>query len=301
MVQCELAGVLGEAGNFDRPYQGRQFRAPVVLGNDEGLLLWRWEDKATSQPLRPEAHGFGLLCEFMNLADAPVETVLAFARKWGVLEICQHGLPCTHNLDYADKFLGRWCFPLSYNEYKYFYEPIQFWHFYAGQMRALLNIAVRLKQGVPGLIENWKVIQATGLMQKSEVEVLGEELFAAIYGRTVEDDRKFVLKLLDRWLSMGDVRPNLVWDDEHCSVSFDNTLFGMLVMQLMLEICSSGGIAFCHGCGKSYAPKVRRPKVGQRNYCRDCGKKAAWRDAKAAERQRKRNGARRELSRDKLA
>lgn len=288
LVQCELAGVLGEDGNFDRPYQGRQFRAPVILGNDDGFLLWHWEDKVTSNPLRPEAHGLDLLIEFMNLADAPVETVLAFARKWGVLEICRHGLPCTHNLRYADTFSGRWCFPLAYTDAKFFSEPILYWHFYAKQMRALLNIAVRLKQGVPGLVEDWKVVQASGLMRKPEVEVLGGELFAAIYGRTVEDDRLFVLKLLDRWLSIGDVRPNLVWDDEHCSVSFDNTLFGMLAMQLMLEISSSGGIAFCSGCGKSYTPKLRRPKVGQRNYCRDCGKKAAWRDAKAGERRRKR-------------
>jgi hypothetical protein len=292
VVQCELAGVLSEAGNFDRPYQGRQFRAPVILGNEDGFLLWRWEDKVTSNPLRPEAHGFGLLCEFMNLADAPVETILAFARKWGVLEICRHGLPCTHNLRYADTFSGRWCFPLSYNDYKFFHEPILYWHFYARQMRALLNIAVRLKQGMPGLVEDWKVVNVAGLMRKSEVKVLGEELFAAIYGRTVEDDRLYVLKLLDRWLSMGDVRPNLVWDDEHCSVSFDNTLFGMLAMQLMLMISSSGGVAFCSGCGKYYPPKVRRPKVDQRNYCPECGRPAAVRDAQAAKRNRLRASVR---------
>lgn len=287
-MQCELAGLLSETGNFDRPYQGRQFRAPIVLGNDDGLLIWHWEDKVMSKPLRPEAHGFGLLCEFMNLADAPVETILAFARKWGVLEICQHGLPCTHNLLYADTFLGRLCFPFSYTDTKFFYEPISYWYFYARQMRALLNIAVRLKQGVPGLVEDWKVVQVSGLDQKSEVKILGEELFAEIFGRTAKDDRLFMLKLLDHWLSMGDVRPTLVWDDEHCSVSFDNTLFGMLVMQLMLEISSSGGIAFCHGCGKSYAPKGRRPKVGQRNYCLKCGRPAAVRDAQAALRARKR-------------
>lgn len=290
MVQCELAGLLGEAGNFDRPYQGRQFRAPVVSGNDGGLLIWHWEDKVTSSPLRPEAHGFGLLIEFMNLADAPVETILAFARKWGVLEICRHGLPGTHNLHHADIFYGRWCFPFYYTDTKWFYEPIAYWHFYAGQMRALLNIAIRLKQGGPGLVEDWKVVQVSRLDQASEVKILGEELFAEIFGHTVKDDRVFVLKLLDRWLSIGHVRPNLVWDDEHCSVSFDNTLFGMLVMQLMLEISSSGGVGFCHGCGKSYAPKRRRPKVGQRNYCPKCGRAAAVRDAQAALRARKRKG-----------
>lgn len=287
VLQCELAGVFSEAGNFDRPYQGRQLRVPSIIGNKRGFLIWRWDNAIRRNPLRPEAHGFGLLGEFMNLAEAPVETILAFARKWGVLEICLHGLPCTHNLRYASTVSGRFCIPLRYPDTDYYMEPIPYWHFYARQMRALLNIAVQLKQGLPGLVEDWKIIQVPGFGRESEVKV-SEETFAQMFGRTVEDDRQFVLRMLDRWLSMGDVRPNLVWDDEHCSVSFDNTLFGMLAMQLMLEIGSSGGIAFCYGCGKSYTPKGRRPKVGQRNYCRDCGKKAAWRDAQAARRRRNR-------------
>lgn len=288
MLLYELSGWFDEDGDSDRPYQGRQFRAPVVLGNEGDELVWRWEDKVKSTPLRREAQGFGLLVEFMNLADAPVETVLAFARKWGVLEICKHGLPSTHSPRHADISYGRWCFPFDYTDTKHFYEPISYWHFYARQMRALLNIALRLKQGVPGLVEDWKVAHLLGLDQKSEVEILGEDLFAELYGSNVKDDRVFVLRMLDYWLSIGHVRPRLVWDDDKCSVSFDNTLFGMLAMQLMLEISSSGGIGFCHGCGKSYAPKRRRPKVGQRNYCPKCGRRAALRDAQAALRARRR-------------
>lgn len=259
--------------------------------------MWRWDNISERNPLQPEAHGVGILRDFMNLADAPAETVLAFARKWGVLEICLHGLPCTHNLRRAITLSGRWCEPLLYPDSENFMEPIQYWHFYAKQMRALLNIALRLKQGVPGLIEDWKIIQVPGFGREAEVKRICEETFANIYGRTVKDDRWLMRSMLDRWLSMGDVRPTLVWDDEQCSVSFDNTLFGMLAMQLMLEIGSNGGLAFCSGCRKSYAPEVRRPKVNQRNYCRDCGKKAAWRDAQAARRCRKRGSVHRETSR----
>lgn len=285
VLQCELAGLLSEADNFDRPYQGRQLRVPAVIGNNGGLLIWRWDNMVERNPLRPEAHGFGLLSEFVNLAEAPVETILAFARKWGVLEICLHGLPCTHNLRHGFTLSGRFCMPLPYLDTDDFMEPIPYWHYYARQMRSLLNVAVRLKQGQPGLAEDWKILVDPGPGQDPRGKAA---LFTSFYGRAVEEDRLGVRKMLDRWLSMGDVRPNLVWDEEQCSVSFDNTLFGMLAMQLMLEICSSGGIAFCSGCGKSYSPKRRRPKVGQRNYCRECGKKAAWRDAKATERRRKR-------------
>ncbi len=288
-MQCELAGLLSEAGAFDRPYQGRQFRVPAVIGNDSGLLIWRWDNASERNPLRPEAHGFGLLSEFMNLADAPVESILAFARKWGVLEICEHMLPCTHNLRRAFTLSGRWCTPLIYPDgSQNFMEPIPYWYFYARQMRALLNIATRLKQDMPGLVDDWKIIQVPGLGRESEVKKISEETFARIFGRAVEDDKVFVRMMLDRWLSMGDVRPNLIWDDEQCAVSFDNTLFGMLAMQLMLEIGSAGGIAFCSGCGQTYSPRLRRPKVNQRNYCQKCGRRAALRDAQAARRRRKR-------------
>lgn len=285
VVQCELAGVLSEAGTFDRPHQERQYRVPAVIGVDCGLLIWRWDKALTRNPPRPKAHGLGLLMEFMRLVDAQPETILAFARKWGVLEICKHGLPSTHNCRKAITLSGRWCQPLSYTDFENYMEPIPYWHFYAKQMWAMLKIASQLKQGKTGLAEDWKILLDPGLLGYPRDKV---DLFLPFFGQTVADDIIGIRKMLDRWLSMGDVRPNLVWDEEGCFVSFDNTLFGMLAYQVMLAIGRTEGLGFCSGCGEHYAPKRRQTKVGQRNYCPACGKRAAWRDAKADQRRRER-------------
>jgi predicted RNA-binding Zn-ribbon protein involved in translation (DUF1610 family) len=285
VVQCELAGVLSEAGSFDRPHQERQFRVPAVIGVDCGLLIWRWDKALTRNPPRPKAHGLGLLMEFMRLANARPKTILAFARKWGVLEICKHGLPSTHNCRKAITLSGRWCEPLLYADLENFMEPITYWHFYARQMWAMLKIASQLKQGKTGLAEDWKILLDPGLGRDPHGKA---SLFASLFGQTVADDIVGIIKMLDRWLSMGDVRPNLVWDEEQRFVSFDNTLFGMLAYQMMIAIGRTEGLGFCSGCGEHYAPKRRQTKVSQRNYCPACGKRAAWRDAKADQRRRQR-------------
>jgi hypothetical protein len=64
------------------------------------------------------------------------------------------------------------------------------------------------------------------------------------------------------------------------------TLFGALVVQLMAAVTGSG-FANCKSCGRMYVP-TRKPRQGERTYCRQCGHAAAVRDAKAAYRDRSR-------------
>jgi hypothetical protein len=284
IVQCELAGLISEAGTFDRPYQGRQHRVPAVIDIDCGLLVWNWDKALIRNPPRPKADGLGLLMEFMRLADARPETILAFARKWGVLEICQHGLPCTHNRRKVITLFGRWCEPLPYADLENFMEPIIYWYFYAKQMRALLKVASQLEQGKTGAAEDWKILldPGPGIYPRNKAA-----LFEPFFGRTVAEDRTAVRVMVERWATLGDVRPTLPLDGEQRFVSFDNTLFGMLAIQVMLAIGRTEGLGFCSGCGEHYAPTRRQTKVSQRNYCPACGKRAAWRDAKAEQRRRK--------------
>jgi predicted RNA-binding Zn-ribbon protein involved in translation (DUF1610 family) len=164
-------------------------------------------------------------------------------------------------------------------------EPILYWHFYARQMWSLLKVTSRLKQGKTGLAEDWRILLDPGPGKDPRGKA---ELFVPVFGQTVAGDIVGVRKMLDNWLSMGDVRPNLVWDEEQCFVGFDNTLFGMLAYQVMLAIGRTEGLGFCSGCGEHYAPKRRQTKVSQRNYCPACGRRAAWRDAQADRRRRKR-------------
>ncbi len=58
------------------------------------------------------------------------------------------------------------------------------------------------------------------------------------------------------------------------------SLFGALTTQLLAAV-SGSGFAICSACGNAYAPQRRRPSVGRRRYCPNCGHPAAVRDAKA--------------------
>ncbi|MGI8643200.1 MAG: hypothetical protein ACR2LS_03685 [Thermomicrobiales bacterium] len=98
--------------------------------------------------------GPDLLPAFAKLAHTPAEDILAFARRWGVLGICPHGLVAIHP----------GCSPLGFvalaavappeerfaivtqgaaeRDVNPYWEPLSAWRHYAGRMRAMLQIAV---------------------------------------------------------------------------------------------------------------------------------------------------------------
>jgi hypothetical protein len=279
LLEFELAGMVSEDGTIDRPYHMRRARVPAVITTYNDSLIWRWDPVLEFNPPRPEGKGVGPLLEFVRLADATPDMIFAFARKWGVLEICTHGLPWNHRWLQTP---GTSCTPLWHHDRVNFYEPIEAWHFFARQARSLLKVAARLRQGVPGLVEDLDNI----LIRRPGDPSCG---FADMFGQDVYHDKCVVTLVVDLWLSLGDVRPSFVWDEERCLVTFNNTLFGMLASQLMLIISRTEGLGICSGCGETFISGHRWPKFNQRNYCHNCGKRAAWRDAQADRRRRKRS------------
>lgn len=90
------------------------------------------------------------------------------------------------------------------------------------------------------------------------------------------------------------IRPALVAPDSRTGFrlelvfSGDNkrlSLMGALVVQLLANATGSGFVS-CSSCGTVFVPRRRQPAFGKRRYCRDCGRPAALRDAKAAYRAR---------------
>jgi hypothetical protein len=283
MKDVELAAMFDDDdGLIYRPYQSRINRVPGVIDLEDYVITWRWgetpEDDRDRSPSKPP----NLLMEFTRLADPKSgdKAILAFARKWGVLEICRHGLPCSHH-HLQEYFMPHdWCGPLRYTDgERRYYESTLRWKYFAEQARALLSVAVLLRQGKPGRKEDWKVI----FKRKPE-----EVWHPKFHGEDYDIDKRLLIYLVNRWLALGNVRPILKSDGEREFITFDTNLFGVLATQLMMVVCRTSGLGICSGCGMLYTPRRRQPKFGQRNYCQECGKKAAWRDAKAAERRRER-------------
>ena len=88
------------------------------------------------------------LHRFLKLADAPAKNIETFARRFGVLAICQdHGLPVSHQ---------EGCLPLGFAADCH--EPLRHWREYAARMRAVHEIARELRAGRIGQDSDWWIL-----------------------------------------------------------------------------------------------------------------------------------------------
>jgi hypothetical protein len=289
-------------GNLERRYATDVLLVPPSVTLEGDRVVWRLRrvrgveramrtlsraDAARGQwNARRVVPGADMLRRFVGLADAPPTKVVAFARTWGPLGICEHGLPSSHSID---------CEPVGWNG-RGGWEPVEIWRRYARRARALLLVSDRLRTGSPGDIE--------------ELRPLARDLAAVLLaaGRFGGGTRTrvcppdwwtLVNSVVNRWLVEGDVRPRLLMsgNDARPRLALTPTwrfpvpefsLFGVLGMQLAFAASGEKGLAFCSACGGGFEPG-RQLRAGERHYCDECrasGAPQRW--ATAAHRARRR-------------
>jgi len=219
-----------------------------------------------------EADPKGMLDAFVRIQDGA--GALRFALRYGVLGICEHGLPATHNPPPLEPrgtgIAATWCYPLGWRK-SLCWEPLDRWFHFAGQARAMIAIAANLRQDKPGLANDWLAVFAAHPRQK--VDALCQRL-----GQSVEAGRFYIRSLLLEWLTWGNVRPELNWPvlQQSPSLSFTGGTFGLLGVQMLFAIAAAHSIALCSGCGTPYLRK-HKPRPDRRNFCPSCGKEVASR------------------------
>jgi hypothetical protein len=169
-----------------------------------------------------------------------------------------------------------------------FKEPIAVWHRFARNVKALLNIAAQLNQGKMARWEDWQTFYEVD--EAYELDDPKEQPFM----KNVQEARKTLASEVDEWITVGQVRPRIEWDNKTRkwrfsldAVSSGPNLFGLLALNLSLAIAGTE-LAVCCGCQKSYSP-VRRPNSERRNYCDECrSRKVPERDAAREYRKRTR-------------
>jgi hypothetical protein len=215
-----------------------------------------------------------ILFAFSELAEADGSRVLSYANKFGVLGLCEHGMPLGHKGQMPIEGI---CTPIGWPSPEC-RESIEQWHFYARGFRAVLRLSVALHEGKSGNADDWK--HALELPRIIADARRSEGPWDSVFG------------IVNRLMDMSAVRP-------YCNVKPDKTmyvelratnvnsvLFATLVTELLFTVTKSKGLLVCSHCGRFFLPN-HRPRTGVRRFCRRCGVKAAWRSASADRRLRK--------------
>ena len=220
-----------------------------------------------------------LLQRFLKLADAPAKDIEHFAKRFGVLAICQdHSLPVSHQ---------EGCLPLGFADDCH--EPLRHWREYAARMRAVHEIARELRAGRIGQDSDWWVLYPHFEKNQPFSNIWVDETARNWRARKRQQAlllaRHQLCSEMDNLLKLADVALGLEWQRAARSKGLPRpaqwvvrlryghwlNLFGALVVQLLLEVCDSGeDVYFCSGCRSSYTCESRHPNASQNNYCPSC-------------------------------
>ena len=212
--QAKLTELMTPAGTLDRRLGPDEWFVPGEIYLQEDRLYWGYFDSNNKlgRSARPRD---GLLEGFLALADAPGEKIFRYAKRWGVLMICDHMLPSSHNPNHLEiDQLG--CRPLGWGREPY-WEPLDAWRHFAGQAHALLRIANRVHQGKSADPADWE--RAYARSRQGPPNTQG----------SVWADRRVLTLCLDEWLHLADVRAKITWPDQQQRPTIRFGTFGVIL------------------------------------------------------------------------
>jgi hypothetical protein len=270
-IQWELAGLSDDGMGLTRPVRTSDWRVPARVDLYGDGLLWHYIDGPRIGKIIHARRG--LVDAFVKLADANPEGIRDFARRWGVLMICEHGKPAGHSFPrelLTDALNGPeksgWCTPRGWPDECW--EPLGAWYMLAREARAMLNVAAALHTQQPAKRGDWHMlVYRTWCGPEGgdpTLDMLNQPRYAAGARAWVEDS-------VNRWVAWAAVQPRLIWSGRSSpTIDFEGCgLFGALAAQILAAV-NTGGWMFCSGCGKSYDPGPRRPNPKRRSYCPAC-------------------------------
>ena len=263
----------GEDGIVDRPTGALAWAIATDVTLEKGALIFPYpaeRKKNTVYPKRGKAHPDArLLTRFIELAGASDERILAYARRYGRLGLCEHGDVRHLANDDPD------CLPTRRGAM--FVEQVEHWRENARRARVLLNAIAQFSKS--GKVSDATLSALNPTLRGSAAALRKARLVGWC----------FILAWTQMWLRAFRVRPEMLYDRRakrfHARLRGRPGLGNALALQIMTLACQSRGIAICSGCAQPFSPK-RRPSPTRESYCPKCGIRAAWRDAQYRCRQR---------------
>ena len=246
---------------------------PIIL--DEDYLVAQPATAGVVEPRR------AVLEDFLHLATDPSDAaILDYAGRYGMLglHLWLGESPAFGNRYHHSPNAGR--------------EPLRLWRQIIAEIAAVYTIAGHLRQGRlveravweplfvaceapgrpgrPGLVEFalWEQVFVISLMPEASVLM------------TVAFQERVLELVLGEWLRLGPVHPLFTWArsgsnrPEPVVTLGVTTLFGGLILELLLAVSGKTGFAICSGCATAYIPH-RRPPAGaygaaRATYCPTC-------------------------------
>jgi len=262
------SGILGDA-----PWRSWVTPPPIQVELKDDFLHWTLSPGRPPSYLSPDTRG--MLGAFIRLRDD--EGILRFAQRYGVLFICEHGVPASHNSG-GGAYLGKdtSCKPQGWPDDPR--EPVACWLRYARLADAFLEIGYALHSGQLGDTIHWETIYQNlpDPNKTFAVDSSGMALFA-------------LSSAVQVWLSLDPPTVRFRWlpGEREPELQLKSSTFGALGLQLAAALLRVGSIVLCHSCGAVYEPR-RKPRAGydKRNFCPDCrdtvGPRLRQRDRRAS-------------------
>ena len=219
-------------------------------------------------PISSRRDSHGMLDSFLQIKTP--KDVLSFAERFGVLGLCEQGLPASHDGE---------CMPRrvpggteGQTSLEVYWEPVNRWLELVKATDATLLLSAALYDGGTGQEADW-VAAWHGLEPRMPGDLV--EFLARKACEGVDLARALLSALVYTWLDIGDVRMYVRWEGPKAELQLTASwrvppAFGILGSQLALAVARASELAVCTGCLRLYLREGRRPQKGRRNYCKQC-------------------------------
>lgn len=278
-LDLQLAGITTDEGVVGRRVQPFELLVPRDIRLERDRLVWTdtYHEDPESDGCKHTHTSPETMDGFLKLSKAAPEEILRYAKQWGPIGFCKHGLPASHRSRWGPDRTGATMCHVHGGPDGY-WEPLKFWRLTSRRAMALLNIGARLSDDKLGAEADWEVLDCAFVNpgNRDEWRIMSQR-------HTLEWQ-------LTRWMQMGLLVPVVAFRKKQLSFSLNVLLgpglFGALAYQLALAISSTDGLSVCSACGRAFTP-TRRPTASRRSYCSHCRKIGRpVRDASRAYRQR---------------
>ncbi len=236
-----------------------------------------------------------VLDDFLGLAADPSDgAILDYVHKYGMLGLQPSdrgpaGMVFP-NLPWVGEQVAPW---IGYRHAPgILREPLRMWRRVIAEIAAVNTIAGHLRRDQVVERAAWEPLAGIIELPLGPDDAIGDTPCASamdfpglpvvpwipVSPTTLAGQREALAAVVGAWLALGAVRPAIAWggpgQDEPVVTLGVTTLFGGLVLELLLAVGGKAGFAICSGCGTAYVPH-RRPPSGsfgapRANYCPTC-------------------------------